>query len=446
LTDRADLTRVTEPGGPRIRAALGAAAVLGAGAALAVEPSMARIFGARLLGANVPWPRETTLVVEVPGAASGVSVDDSDPEVIRVRAARGTDVPVFVRAEGVVPDVVTLRFEESGATLDVPRGGPESFRTVVPSVQDDLTVRVTGGDDDRGVPRIEVQVLQPPDLAAIAFLVTPPAYSGLEPTHAADVTSVRALAGSSVEVHVAPDPPGARGVARTFPDDAEIALADGTFPVDDPEGADGNGVRPTLPSLRFERTVVDSLRFRFELVDASGLKNPDPALFGIEVFEDAGPEVLLLSPTRTDRAVVAGSAVPLRALVRDDLGVGSIELEVYDGITEDRLSVEPLENARLAEAPRAGTRDAALAAMTETDDYVDGWERWLRDAMGVNREGYKEFGACFAQPAMDDHNGDLTAFLLTASPQQPYGTRFTGADILRDALVADNLSVPYRAW
>ena len=218
---------------------------------------------------------------------------------------------------------------------------------------------MTGGDDDRGVPRIEIEVLQPPDLAAIAFAVTPPEYSGLEPSSEIDVTSVRVLAGSRVEVHVAPDPPEARGSARTFPNDGVIELSSAVFPGgavsagrendEDAQPADDGDVdRSTrtesspVPSLSFAQTVNESLRFRVELIDKGGLNNPDPALFGIEVFEDTAPQALLVSPARTDRALVLGSAVPLRALVRDDLGIGKVELEIYDGITDDLTGTRAL--------------------------------------------------------------------------------------------------------
>jgi len=368
VAERADLSRVLDVGGPRKRMAAAAVAALALGGALGAEPAMARIFGARMLGANVGWPRATTLVVEVPDGDAGITVDDSDPEVIRVRAARGADVPVYVTAEGVVPDVVTLTYAESGAAIDVGPSGPAAFRTVLAAVQTDSVVRVTGGDDRRGVPRIEVEVLQPPDIEGLAFAVTPPAYAGLEPSVATDVTTVRALAGSRVAVHVQPDPEGATGIARTFPDDEVIELTRSEWPAAMAPGADG-AVPPAPATLAFDQVVSDSLRFRFELLDDSGLTNPDPALYGIEVYPDRAPEVLVLSPTQVDRAVVAGGAVPLRALVRDDFGGLEARLQVFDGITEDLVAERPLalEDVTGATLDATGDPEALASELLEVN-------------------------------------------------------------------------------
>ncbi|MBX2796163.1 MAG: hypothetical protein KTR31_00800 [Myxococcales bacterium] len=91
-------------------------------------------------------------------------------------------------------------------------------------------------------------------------------------------------------------------------------------------------------------------------------------------------------------------------------------------------------------------RPATLDAMMRTPDHLDGWQDWLLDAMGVHRDGFQEFGACFDEPRLPEHDGQLTAHLRRSGPEQPFGAPFNGADVLRDALVADDLSGVYRAW
>lgn len=344
VVPRTDIARVTDPRKPRKRVALGTAALAVTAASLAQNPAMARIFGQRMIGRSVSWPRATNLNVDVPADTADLEVV-RDGDVIRVRAARGSDIPIFVKADGIVPDIVTLSFE-SGAVIDIGPSGPDSFRTVLPSIQERSVIRVTGGDDDRGVPSIEIEVLQPPDLTAIAFNIQPPAYSGL-PERLEENTNVSVLAGSLVTVHVATDPGDATGIARSFPADEEIALISGAYPLAltagprmDP-GAESSDpaveVTAPVPGLKFERTALESLRFRFELVDSSGLRNPDPALFGIEVVPDRAPELVLLDPGRADIETIQGGAVPLRVLCRDDFGVGSIRLSLSDLSTEEVL-------------------------------------------------------------------------------------------------------------
>ncbi len=367
LAGSADLRRVTDGRGPKRRMGTAVVTLAAAAAGLSAEPAMARIFAARMLGANVAWPRATTLEVDVPDDAPGLEVRRPDDEVILVRAARGSDVPLIVTALGDLPEFVTVTFE-SGTSIEVGPSGPGQYRTLLPSLQESTSLTVVGGDDDRGIPRIVVEVLQPPDIAGLAFVIEPPAYAGLPPRTESE-TKVSVLAGSRVTVHVKTDPEDATGIARTFPDDQVRALEPRPFPRLGPgsTGADpAAGPAPELsPGLSFSDVMVQSLRFRVELTDAAGLGNPDPALFGIEVVPDRRPELLVLAPGRSETEVVEGGVVPLRVLVRDDFGVGGVRLEGRDAATDEVLEDRPLDLSVVidpATAAEGRTRVAALAS------------------------------------------------------------------------------------
>ncbi|MEM6569498.1 MAG: hypothetical protein AAF957_13880 [Planctomycetota bacterium] len=359
LAGRADLGRITDAAGPRGRlaAALGAVALLTV--TLSAEPAMAKIFAARMLGADVPWPRATTLYVSVPADAPGLEVRLPDPETVVVRAARGSDIPLLVRAEGVVPAIVTATFD-SGAAIDIGATGPDTFRTIIPSVQEPLAVRVTGGDDQRGVPVVRIDVLEPPDITALAFAIEPPEYTGL-PRRIETDTKVTALAGSRVTVHVETDPSDATGIARTFPDDRVVDLVAAPFPVASTDaGAEAPAERA---GLSFEEIVDQSLRFRIELRDSSGLENPDPALFGIEVVPDRRPELIVLAPGRAEAEVVEGGVLPLRVLVRDDFGVGDATWEARDAATDAPLRSAPFTLRDATEALEGAEGRARVALL-----------------------------------------------------------------------------------
>ncbi len=362
LAASVDLRRVTDGRGPRRRMATALVALAAATAGLSAEPAMARIFAARMLGANVAWPRATTLEVSVPDDAPGLEVRRPDQETILVRAARGSDVPLIVTALGDKPEFVTVTFE-SGTSIEVGPSGPGQYRTLLPSLQESTSLTVVGGDDDRGVPKIVVEVLQPPDIAGLAFVIEPPAYAGL-PIRTESETKVSVLAGSRVTVHVKTDPADATGIARTFPDDQVRELESVPFPRLGPAPTEGEAPAPS-PGLSFSDVMVQSLRFRVELTDAAGLGNPDPALFGIEVVPDRRPELLVLAPGRSETEVVEGGVVPLRVLVRDDFGVGGVRLEGRDAATDEVLDSRPLEVTMVADPTTASegrTRVAALAS------------------------------------------------------------------------------------
>lgn len=366
VVPKVDIGRVTNSKGPMGRTAAGILAAVVSAAALGYQPAMASIFGQRLLGQNVAWPRATTLTLDVPDSGGALDVRRPSSELIEVRAARGSDVPIVVLAEGKVPERVTVKFD-SGAAIDLSPSGKDVFRTMLPSVQEGLELRVFGGDDQRGEQTVRIEVLQPPDLASLAFVVVPPAYSGL-PQRTEYDTAIAVLAGSTVNVIAATDPDDATGLSRTFPNDEEIALTRVPFPLDPARPTAAGSANETAEArtgLGFERTVLESLRFRFELTDSTGLSNPDPALFGIEVIPDRRPELITLEPGRAEVETIPGGAVPLRVLVRDDFGLGAFRYEVQSAASNDVLSATeiPLTDAPMAlEGQGRVVRSAGLSS------------------------------------------------------------------------------------
>lgn len=317
---------------PRKRLALGMfAALIGAGSLL-FQPSMGAIFLSRAAGMDVSWPRRTTLAVEVPEAGDRLRVEVG-PEQIVVLAARGTDVPVLIQAEGLVPDEVVVRFEGGQETV-IPASGTDRFRTLLRSVQEDVAFTIVGGDDQRGQPRVQVQVLQPPDIGGVAWHVRAPEYSGLgeKVVHGPEV---EVLAGSEVRVHLLPDPPEATGKARLFPEDIEVTLVPAEFPAVSPGEDEG----PPAAGLAFDIQAEVSTRVRFDLLDGRGLANPDPGLFAMTVIEDRRPEILLLAPARAELDVVVGGAIPLRARIEDDFGLSELYWDVREEANPDEALV-----------------------------------------------------------------------------------------------------------
>jgi len=308
---------------PRARFLIGASLALGLGALGAFNPGLSSIFFDRLVGGSRPWPQRTELVVEVHGAGAGSRLEES-PELLHLLVARGTDVPVLVRAIGVVPDEITLHFEGSRDVVLNPIG-PDLFRTLLRSLQEDTAFHVTGGDDEDGLPRVEITVLQPPDVESVAMAVEPPEYSGIAPAIAFQ-QDVEVLAGSRVRVHVLPHPRDAEGRVRILNEDAEIELQRLPFPPD-PRSGDGP-LEPDAMGMAFDFVATKSVGFRFELTDANGLTNPDPGLFRVRVLEDRAPDVAVVSPSRGDFEIVEGGAIPLRVRAQDDFGVVSMHLVV----------------------------------------------------------------------------------------------------------------------
>jgi len=347
--------------GPRRRVLAGLALGLTATTVLAARPGLTSVFMERMLGSSTPWPRLTHLSVEIPGGGDGVRINEEGDRIL-ARVARGSDLAVLVRAEGVAPQEVVLHFD-SGHKSAIASSGGHLYRTLLRSVQEDFSFHVTGGDDDRGVPRVEVTVLEPPDVAAIAWRIEPPAYSGL-PSRVAFAPDVEVLAGSRVVVHVLPDPPEAAGMARIFPHDRELLLEPEPFPGGE-EGHEPGGGRA------IELVADTSMRISFHLTDETGLPNPDPGLFALTVIEDRRPEVLLLAPGRADLEVVLGGALPLRVRAQDDYGLAALTWDARSASNpDDAIAAGPLD-PRPLEDPGFQTAGARVVQAASTRIEVD---------------------------------------------------------------------------
>lgn len=353
--DAVGLEGVLEERAPRKRFAVGAVASVACAAVFVANAEEASIFFARLVGRDVSWPQATHLAVEIPLADDRAQVEVQGDRIL-VRIARGSDIPILVRAEGEVPETVTMHFD-GGHVTQLPAAGGSVFRTLLRSCQEDLAFHVTGGDDRDELPRVEVTVLQPPDVAGVCVHIEPPEYASLEPYTEFD-QDVEVLAGSRLRVSMLPDPAGARGIARLLPEDREIELREGTWPALDDEA----GETPRT-ALEFDLIPDGTLRYRFELKDETGLPNPDPGLFAIHVIEDRLPEVDVLAPGRSDIETIVGGALPLRVRVSDDYGLSELSwLAESAGLGENELVRADLEWTELESTGEARARTRVLAA------------------------------------------------------------------------------------
>jgi len=347
-----ELAPVLDPRGPRRRALTGAAVSLAVALVLALNAGAASIFLERLFGGDRPWPRRTQLLVEVPlpGSVQPEAfepADGAEPAEIRLRVARGSDVPLIVRAVGVVPDEVHLHFKDGERAVLASTGGPV-FRTLLRSLQEDTEFYCTGGDDDDQIPWVRLSVLQPPDVEALAVRIRPPAYSGL-PERLEFDRDVEVLQGSQLTVHILPTPRAARGSVRLLPEDRALPLEELPFPARAGEQGEQAG-------LGFELRVDAALRYRFELADDSGLANPDPGLFAVSVLDDKAPEVELIAPARSEVDTLRGGLIALRARAEDDYGIAELVWTVENAAEDARgaaVAERPLEWRLLSPEERA---------------------------------------------------------------------------------------------
>ena len=104
------------------------------------------------------------------------------------------------------------------------------------------------------------------------------------------------------------------------------------------------------------------------------------------------------------------------------------------------------EVAAWVQALRDHDRADVVAAMASSPALVDGWSDTVLDLLLVDRVGDQGHQACFGAPLRPTADGRLAAHLRAHGPEVPFGEAFNGADVVRDALAADDLSLAYRVW
>lgn len=186
-------------------------------------------------------------------------------------------------------------------------------------------------------------------IGAWSVRVVPPAYSGLRAQSLGDANSLRALAGSRIEVRGEGAPPevNTRVIGDTTPSGATASGARGQQPE-----ADGSGWRLSVnvPASPLELRASRGGTSRLLLVDAYG---------------DSIPHVSLELPARDSVLRRAVGSLPLAATAHDDLGLSTASFELIVSTGEgERFTARTVT---LGAQRINGARDRQLRATLDFD-------------------------------------------------------------------------------
>ncbi len=290
-----------------LRVVLGSASIcLVAAILVALSPASARIAVARLVNplGGTAWPQQTHLALRerVERVAQGQAFE------VEVTDARGAELPddVTIHYRFVSPEGGVQEESELLSYLD---GMAVARRE---DVSRPFSYRVTGGDD-RSMPWIEVEVLEPPRLESLAVRLIPPAYSGLPAETAGRL--IRALVGTRVAIEARSTKPlsaailrvqGGRAVAARLREDGRAL----SF---------GGDAEPLV--------VEKSATWSLDLRDAAGLSCEGVTRWEVRAVPDAPPSVTVERPA-TVLYVTPRATVPLRVVAKDDLAVKHVGIVV----------------------------------------------------------------------------------------------------------------------
>ncbi|MAE76232.1 MAG: hypothetical protein CMJ85_05105 [Planctomycetes bacterium] len=291
-----------------------------AGAAI-VGPESFSIWSQRLVGFSPTYPRRTFLTIQIPtdqGSNYHVRKDGDD---LRVAMARGTDLPVNVDVEGLVPNMVELvtRVGSSERRIAMARRGKGHHRYVLRRLLHPVDLWAEGGDDP-GTSHVVVEVLDPPVATDLAVRIEPPEYTGL-PSLDHEGGLVEALPASRITISFRSTEPLASGQLHFQASGLRVPLT-----IASGGGSDAG------PRWKAEFSMPEKAdRYRIRLMAKNGLGQPAPGLHSLVPTPDRAPRLRVYMPGPSLQALTPKAAFPLRLLAEDDYGLTSITLRARIG-------------------------------------------------------------------------------------------------------------------
>ncbi len=271
-----------------------------AGGAAYFAPEITRLWWERsVLLRDVPWPKQTKLVVEIP-----------DRTIV---GARGDDLLISAHAEGVQPREVEIFYRTASgrrgrqSMVTVGSEGTYRYRYSFEKAEEDFTFHLRGGDDETEV--YQARLLERPKVVRTEIQIVPPEYTRLPSSLLGDgQRSAQVLRGSQVTLRAATNHPVFKAVLMAGDEvAAEASLGD----------------RMIAALL----TPVETRTYFFRLQDETGLENREVVRFAVQVIKDEAPRARLKIPGVGDM-ITPEAVLPLEMEFEDAYGLALAELVI----------------------------------------------------------------------------------------------------------------------
>ncbi len=247
-----------------------------------------------------------------------------------VVVARGEPLKITAQMEGTLVRHATLTLEPDGSDSQLvtllPKGDEAKHLSHrIRSINVPLRYRLQAGDGQ--TPWYSVEVADRPQLGEVQLTVVPPAYTRQESNQLHKFPrKISTLKGSLLQLAIHPKD-SVENVELQFGGDRSELLT-----------VDEQGW------YRWETTLEESFAMSPVLTESHGLTNSRPPTCKVVCREDAPPVVKILKPN-DQLAVLPDDTIPITFSAKDDIGLGSAELLVFD----ERLAMDgdPLPLATL---------------------------------------------------------------------------------------------------
>lgn len=313
-----DLNAVLSPRPVYRAVAVALVVVLLALGAVLAAPRTARLALARLLlpGSSASWPQKNNLALR--------------KVVRRVALGQPFEVEVYDTQGAPLPDEVFIyyRYDDALAQSGQPAASGDRSKVVKEPMRfvnntllarkepvlRPFSYRIEGGDD-RSMPWIRLEVVEPPAVERVRLTLSYPEYPGWPETYD-ERPHLRALDGTRVAVHGWTTKPISR-VTVCLEDGQRIAgrvLAQGYQFVAPVPGSEGF-------------IVKRSGAWWIELVDREGLSSGGEPRYELQYVPDQPPTAAIDGPEAA-LYVTPEASVPLRIAAHDDLALRSVQLQL----------------------------------------------------------------------------------------------------------------------
>lgn len=351
LLDRVEPARLLDAHRARRAVALLTFAGLCIAVSIVVAPAVVGLwFQRNILLQNVDWWQRTHLIVDAEGNT--------------IHAARGDDVEIRARIQGVVPRQVEILFRaKEGHRGQEPMVfvGGDTVRHTFWAVQDDLVFHLRGGD--ARTEEYRVVLAERPRVEFSEVEIAPPSYTNLDPVVLRDgQRSADVLPGTDIRIWIETN----KDVASAILMAGDVQVSAGI-----PEG------NRWLARFSPERTQA----YHFDLVDETGLESRNPMRFAFRVTPD-DPPAARFTLMGAGEMITPEAVVPVEVEFSDLYGLRSVELRVDVEADQPRTFVVDLPGFKAnaanftatvawsaeSAAAQAGERVTFSALATDFDD------------------------------------------------------------------------------
>jgi hypothetical protein len=272
-------------------------------------------FKRQILLGRVSWPRETTLVINIPDIQrfnpEYVYDDSGVLERAILRVPERTPLQVRVSADGVLPDevdLVTAPLEDPDLAQPIAMGlpmGKEYFQHIFPPLTRSLLFHAEGGDDTDEMPLYELRVAKAPRVTRFWADYEYPEYTGLARQTLSDA-NISAPEGTRIIMHF----------------EVNMPLSEFTLLF---ESGEAHQIEADTDGTLSRSCLVEANDFyTYRLKGENDVVGAEPPRYVITAEVDQAPRISVSIPETAEMSLTPSAIIPMLGSVTDDYGVAAV--------------------------------------------------------------------------------------------------------------------------